>query len=105
MYNRKNLDVGAYLVVGPENTNGRAVEEIVGDAVRAGFTIVQPRRKSRILESRIQFRLSLTTGSMSFLRQGSAESKLTEFTSGRATFLSMFAGSILAKIRLSGFLL
>ena len=45
MYNRKNLDVGAYLVVGPENTNGRAVEEIVGDAVRAGFTIVQIRSK------------------------------------------------------------
>jgi len=45
MYNRKNLDVSAYLVVGPENTNGRPVEKIVEDAVRAGFTIVQIRSK------------------------------------------------------------
>ena len=45
MYNRKNLDVSAYLVVGPENTNGRPVGKIVEDAVRAGFTIVQIRSK------------------------------------------------------------
>lgn len=45
MYNRKNLDVSAYLVVGPENTLGRPVENVVGDAVRAGFTIVQIRSK------------------------------------------------------------
>lgn len=42
---RKNFDISAYLIVGPENTNGRPVEKIVEDAVRAGFTIVQIRSK------------------------------------------------------------
>jgi len=35
---RKRLNISAYLVVGPENTNGRPVENIVRDAVEAGFT-------------------------------------------------------------------
>lgn len=39
------VDVSAYLVVGRENTNGRPVEGIVSDAVRAGFTVVQIRSK------------------------------------------------------------
>ena len=42
---RKRLDISAYLVVGPENTNGRPVENIVRDAVEAGFTCVQIRSK------------------------------------------------------------
>ena len=42
---REKLDISAYLVVGPENTLGRPVEEIVGAAVRAGFTCVQIRSK------------------------------------------------------------
>ena len=40
------VDISAYLVVGRENTNGRPVAEIVGDAVRAGFTCVQIRSKT-----------------------------------------------------------
>ncbi|MBB5227192.1 thiamine phosphate synthase [Treponema ruminis] len=40
------VDVSAYLVVGRENTNDRPVAEIVGDAVRAGFTCVQIRSKT-----------------------------------------------------------
>ena len=43
---RKHLDVSAYLVVGPENTLGRPVPEIVGQAVAAGFTCVQLRSKT-----------------------------------------------------------
>ena len=39
------VDVSAYLVVGRENTNGRPVSEIVGAAVKAGFTTVQIRSK------------------------------------------------------------
>lgn len=42
---RKALDISCYLVVGPENTLGRPVKEIVRDAVRAGFTCVQIRSK------------------------------------------------------------
>lgn len=42
---RENLDIAAYLVVGPENTNGRPVEDIVGAAVESGFTCVQIRSK------------------------------------------------------------
>lgn len=42
---RDNLDISAYLVVGPENTLGRPVEDIVGAAVRGGFTCVQIRSK------------------------------------------------------------
>ncbi len=45
MYNRKNFDLSAYLVVGPENTEGRPVAEIVKDAVEAGFTCAQIRSK------------------------------------------------------------
>lgn len=40
------VDISAYLVVGRENTNDRPVAEIVGDAVRAGFTCVQIRSKT-----------------------------------------------------------
>lgn len=42
---RENLDIKAYLVIGPENTNGRPVGDIVADALRAGFTCVQVRSK------------------------------------------------------------
>ncbi|MEA4902881.1 thiamine phosphate synthase [Desulfitobacterium sp.] len=42
---RKNLDISAYLVVGPENTKGRPVAPIIKDAVEAGFTCVQIRSK------------------------------------------------------------
>lgn len=43
---REQFDLSAYLVVGPENTNGRPVAQIVRDAVEAGFTCVQIRSKS-----------------------------------------------------------
>lgn len=42
---RQALDISAYLVVGPENTVGRPVGEIVAAAVGAGFTCVQIRSK------------------------------------------------------------
>ena len=42
---RERVDVSAYLVVGPENTEGRPVREIVVAAVAAGFTCVQIRSK------------------------------------------------------------
>ncbi len=42
----KKLDISAYLVVGPENTNGRPVHQIVKDAVEAGFSCVQIRSKN-----------------------------------------------------------
>ena len=40
---RENLDISAYLVVGPENTCGRPVGGIVAQALAAGFTCVQIR--------------------------------------------------------------
>ena len=51
MYNRKNLDISAYLVVGPENTNGRPVAQIIEDAVEAGFTCFQDRKSTRLNSS------------------------------------------------------
>lgn len=42
---RKKLDISAYLVIGPENTKGRPVVPIIGDAVEAGFTCIQIRSK------------------------------------------------------------
>lgn len=41
----KNFNLKAYLVIGEENTDGRPVENIVKDAVDAGFTTVQIRSK------------------------------------------------------------
>ncbi|MCH5276305.1 MAG: thiamine phosphate synthase [Desulfovibrionaceae bacterium] len=42
---REALDISAYLVVGPENTQGRPVRDIVRAALRAEFTCVQIRSK------------------------------------------------------------
>ena len=42
---RDNLDISAYLILGPENTLGRPVADVVRDALDAGFTIVQVRSK------------------------------------------------------------
>lgn len=42
---RENFDISAYLVLGPENTLGRPVGEIVRQALDAGFTFVQVRSK------------------------------------------------------------
>ena len=37
---RDNLDISAYLVLGPENTLGRPVGDVVAQALDAGFTHV-----------------------------------------------------------------
>ena len=42
---RENLDISAYLVIGPENTLGRPVGDVVAAAVAAGFTCIQVRSK------------------------------------------------------------
>lgn len=42
---REKLDISSYLVVGPENTLGRPVRDIVHAAVESGFTCVQIRSK------------------------------------------------------------
>lgn len=42
---RQSFDISAYLVLGPENTKGRPVSEIVKDAIEAGFTFIQIRSK------------------------------------------------------------
>ena len=42
---RKNFDLSAYLVIGPENTE-KPVDEVVKAAVAAGFTFVQIRAKN-----------------------------------------------------------
>jgi thiamine-phosphate pyrophosphorylase len=43
---REKLDISAYFVVGPENTKGRPVAQMVKDVVEAGFTCVQIRSKT-----------------------------------------------------------
>lgn len=42
---RDALDISAYLVLGPENTLGRPVSDVVAQAISAGFTCVQVRSK------------------------------------------------------------
>lgn len=42
---RDNLDISAYLVLGPENTLSRPVADVVAQAISAGFTCVQVRSK------------------------------------------------------------
>ena len=42
---RDNLDISAYLVLGPENTLGRPVSDVVTQALDAGFTCIQVRSK------------------------------------------------------------
>lgn len=42
---RDVLDISAYLVLGPENTLGRPVADVVAQAISAGFTCVQVRSK------------------------------------------------------------
>lgn len=51
---RKNLDISAYLVVGPENTKGRPLGTIVQAAVEAGFTCIQIRSKVATASELIQ---------------------------------------------------
>ncbi len=42
---REALDISAYLVLGPENTEGRSVAEVAKQAIQAGFTCIQLRSK------------------------------------------------------------
>lgn len=42
---RENLDISAYLVIGPENCNGRPIGQVISQALEAGFTCVQIRSK------------------------------------------------------------
>lgn len=46
MINRKNFDLSAYFVVGPENTKGREVLPMIKEAIEAGFTFIQIRSKT-----------------------------------------------------------
>lgn len=39
------FDISSYLVIGKENTNGRPVEFVVEEAIKAGFTMIQIRSK------------------------------------------------------------
>uniref|UniRef100_UPI002614FAE9 thiamine phosphate synthase n=1 Tax=uncultured Selenomonas sp. TaxID=159275 RepID=UPI002614FAE9 len=50
---RARLSVAAYLVIGPRDTKGRRVGEIVKAAVRAGFTAVQLRAKEESAREQI----------------------------------------------------
>lgn len=43
---RNKLDISSYLVIGPENTKGQSVAEVIKKAVNAGFTCVQIRSKT-----------------------------------------------------------
>ena len=42
---RNKFDLSAYLVIGPENTNGRPIARVIAEAIRADFTFVQIRAK------------------------------------------------------------
>lgn len=46
MYNRNNFDLGKYFIIGPENTLGRDVREIIKAVIEEGFTFIQLRSKT-----------------------------------------------------------
>ena len=54
MYIRKNLDISKYFVVGPENTNGRPVSQMMKAVVDAGFTCIQLRSKEASAQEMIE---------------------------------------------------
>jgi len=70
---RKNFDISAYFVVGPENTKGRPVAPIIKDAVESGFTCVQIRSKVAPANELIQ----LTREAADVIAQAGKSDKVT----------------------------
>lgn len=58
---RDVLDISAYLVIGPENTLGRPVADIIRMAVREGFTCVQVRSKECSARDLIDYTIQAAT--------------------------------------------
>lgn len=56
----KDFDLSAYLVIGPENTQGRPLEEVVQAALDAGFTCIQVRSKTASARDLIGHTLALS---------------------------------------------
>lgn len=107
---RKNLDISAYLVVGPENTLGRPVADIIRAAVENGFTCLQIRSKTasarelialcreaadvlRELGKSDEASCSSTTGSTLHWRRAMRASRSMASTSARVTSRQLSAAS------------
>ena len=69
---RDNLDISAYLVLGPENTLGRPVADVVAQAIAAGFTCVQVRSK----ECSARELISCTAQASEVIRQAGAQDRV-----------------------------
>ena len=69
---RDNLDISAYLVLGPENTLGRPVADVVAQAIAAGFTCVQIRSK----ECSARELISYTAQASEVIRQAGAQDRV-----------------------------
>ena len=69
---RDNLDISAYLVLGPENTLGRPVADVVAQAIAAGFTCVQVRSK----ECSARELISYTAQASEVIRQAGAQDRV-----------------------------
>ena len=69
---RDNLDISAYLVLGPENTLGRPVADVVAQAIAAGFTCVQIRSK----ECSARELISCTAQASEVMRQAGAQDRV-----------------------------
>ena len=69
---RDNLDISAYLVLGPENTLGRPVADVVAQAIAAGFTCVQVRSK----ECSARELISCTAQVSEVIRQAGAQDRV-----------------------------
>ena len=110
---RRKFDLSAYLVIGPENTDGRSVARVIAEAVRAGFTFVQIRAKNA--EAREIIELTRAAADVIAAQGKSAEVALVindrmdcvlaareqgikAYMLGRAIFRPMFAANTSARM-------
>lgn len=79
MNSRDKLDISAYLIIGPENTLGRDVIEIIRDALEGGFTTVQIRSKVATAKEMIK----LTVDASNLIEEMGLSDKVTLLVNDR----------------------
>ena len=91
---RDNLDISAYLVLGPENTLGRPVGDVVAQALDAGFTCIQVRSKVASAREII----ALTGDAAQAIAQAGKNGQVKPAIAIVATFLTTFVSGVIFMI-------